>query len=122
MEHPQIVSELDPGIDWKIAYKSVELRVRDYFNENPTHTLTTTDLAKALLPDPRGGVGGLAMERLFKALAALQKHGLKEYVTKSSLQKYGFGNKYNPPNWHAPKTPEGFTRCPHCSGLIEKGK
>lgn len=113
----EIVRSLHPDIGWEKAYKSVEDIVRRYFELNPTLTMTTKDLVMALMPDPRGPEIQI-QARLYKALAALQKHGLKDHVTKSTTQKWGYGNKFYPPIWHAPKSRVECS-CPHCGGAID---
>ena len=115
IDRGQLIADLDPAIFWEQAYKSVEGYVRQYFAENPTLILTTTDLGEALLPAAEmRGPGNAARARLFKALTALSKHALRHYTVKASEPSTLYGKKYFRTHWKLPAYDSATNCCPHC--------
>lgn len=110
-----IIAELAPSVPWQQAYKSIAVRVIEYFEDNPDALISSTDLGEALFPlrEARGPEITIR-QRVFKALAALAEHELKHYATQSTLAKQLYGKSYYPTNWHAPKDGPVELCCPHC--------
>lgn len=71
---------LAPSVHWKDAYLSVERGARAYLTIGSKVNVSTSALVEALYPiaEARGEAGVTARGRIFKALAALADHGLRD--------------------------------------------
>lgn len=71
---------LAPSVHWKDAYLSVEREARAYLTIGNKVNVSTSALVEALYPiaEARGEAGVTARGRIFKALAALADHGLRD--------------------------------------------
>lgn len=130
MDFATLTNALREETPWQKAYSALDTAVRDYFSANAEMTLSTQDLADAVLPERelRGPEQHFIRRRLFRGLLTMAKNTLADCATKSSdVTKSRFGTEYQRWNWHAPRTdrvvavfkPKTEIHCPHCGGLIE---
>lgn len=108
---------LAPTVPWEEAYAAVERAAKLVLEGSPLTPLGTSELVETLYPQRLAvGDGITARRRIFKALQALEKHGLAEYVSIGAPQKMPKLNKtIRPRLWHERK-PRPI--CPHCGQVM----
>lgn len=76
---------LAPDQTWKRAYAAVETAARAHLDALPGTQFSTAALVAALYP----GDNKQTTARIFKALAALEDHGLAAYVARGPMERIG---------------------------------
>jgi len=113
---------LAPTVSWQQCYAIVAKEARAYLEIEAPSGLGTAGLVEGLYPIALArGAGYKARARLFKALAALADHDLKDCCTRGEGRPgKGRMNKtmVRPIYWHAPKAMEACQICPHCGEQI----
>lgn len=103
-------SALAPDQEWRAAYGKVEGAVKAFFSASTEHTTwggrprTTDELVQVLYPVAMArGAGITARKRIYTALRALAKHGLKDYCEPGPQRKLKHtGKLVTPLIWRAP--------------------
>jgi hypothetical protein len=112
---------LAPSVPWRQAYQSVGREARAYLEitQPDGDGLTTAQLVECLYPadDARGSAGLVARKRMFRALAALADHDMKDWCTRGEKRRNKFGKEVLPVRWRAYMDP-GPARCPHCGEVL----
>lgn len=107
---------LAPDRKWQDAYAGVEEEVKAFI-ETQVSPLTTADLVERLYPEAAArGEGITARKRIYSALEALAKHGLKDYWEPGEARplKHNKSKLVTPKLWRAPPV----KLCPHCGGML----
>lgn len=102
---------------WEDAYPHVENAAKLILEGSPLTPLTTDELVEALYPERQAvGDGIYARRRLYKALKALERHGLAEYCSKGEPRMMKRLKKMIQPRlWHE-RRPR--PTCPHCGQMM----
>ena len=103
---------LAPDVEWQVAYAKVEMEVINFLRQASVPDLkggdtrfSTADLVERLYPEAYArGPGILARKRIFSALEALSKHGLKDYWEPGTPRplKHNKAKLVTPKVWRAP--------------------
>lgn len=79
-------ADLEAKVPWQIAYAAVEIAVRKELDAAPAGATYSTSM---LVEQVYNGGDAKCRARVFKALTALEDHGLAHYVTRGAWEKIG---------------------------------
>lgn len=105
-----LLAALDPDVGYLEAYAAVEAALREVMPAG--RTFSTEQLVEMLAPADNwvhGDRETLARKRIYKALDALAKHGLKSWVTLGPPERGRFGTMRR-------KLWRRTNPCPACNG------
>lgn len=107
--------DLGAGVPWEPAYAVVEREAKAFLAASvlADSDIGTAELVERLYPMnlARGEDGVFARNRIFKALDALTKHGLRDYCHKGEPRLNKAKKMARPWLWHGPRE---RPKCPTC--------